>query len=97
MHEAAWITGRVVENTALFLAQSENLTEFWNRDTTTRRMKEADAMDARFCVNRKMATSFMRLFMNRQAYAIQRAPLAERFCPLLPGTGLEDQRIETAR
>ena len=54
-------------------------------------------MYAKFCVNRETASSFMRLFVNRRAYAIQGARLAERFRPLLPGAGLEDQGTETAR
>jgi hypothetical protein len=55
-------------------------------------------MYAKFCVNRETASSFMRLFVNRRAYAIQgERPLPNGFCPLLPGTRLEDQRAETAR
>ena len=55
-------------------------------------------MYAKFCVNREAASNFMRLFVNRRAYAIQaERPTAERFCSLLPGAGLEDQRTKTAR
>ena len=42
-------------------------------------------MYAKFCVNRETASSFMRLFVNRQAYAIQgERPLPNGSIPYYP-------------
>ncbi len=82
----------------VLLAHSENLTEFWTRDTTTQRMKEA---------GRHVCQVLCKPGNSKQLHAAVRKPaglrnpgretVAERFRPLLPGAGLEDQGTETAR
>src|SRR5579859_2117694 len=82
----------------VLLAHSENLTEFWTRDTTTQRLKETRC---------HVCQVLCKSGNGKQLHAAVRKPaclcnprrstFAERFRPLLPSAGLEDQGTKTAR
>ena len=55
---------------AVYAPLPGNLTEFWSRGTTTP-PEGGSSMYTKFCVTRKTAGDFMRLFVNRRAYSIQ--------------------------